>query len=271
MSKLRPVTPISIIAALLSDVMSDPSISSLKNSKVWKDLERAKELANGLDPYLERNTSSESEVLKSLKQKTLDFDWQDRTGREFVNGLEPEMLSGHVEGQFLKLMVAISGAERILEIGVFSGYSVLAMAEALPEGGVLVACELDPRAAKFAMDQLQAAGFGGKVRLELGPALASLETLAKDSEKFDLVFVDADKPSYREYVKYMLDHGLVEVGGVFLIDNPLLQGEVYLGEEDRGVAAAAIHDFNDYLTNEPRIEQVLIPLRDGVTLARRVI
>ena len=115
------------------------------------------------------------------------------------------------------------------------------------------------------------AGFGGKVRLELGPALASLETLAKDSEKFDLVFVDADKPSYREYVKYMLDHGLVEVGGVFLIDNTLLQGEVYLGEVDRGVAAAAIHDFNDYLTNEPRIEQVLIPLRDGVTLARRVI
>ena len=86
-----------------------------------------------------------------------------------------------------------------------------------------------------------------------------------------MVFVDADKPNYREYVKYMLDHGLVEVGGVFLIDNTLLQGEVYLGKEDRGVAAAAIHDFNDYLTNEPRIEQVLIPLRDGVTLARRVI
>ena len=137
MSKLRPVTPISIIAALLSDVMSDPNMSILKNSKGWKDLERAKELANGLDPYLERNTSPESEVLKSLKQKTLDFDWQDRTEREFVNGLEPEMLSGHVEGQFLKLMVAISGAERIPEIGVFSGYSVLAMAEALPENGIL--------------------------------------------------------------------------------------------------------------------------------------
>ena len=179
MSKLRPVTPISIIAALLSDVMSDPSMSILKNSKVWKDLERAKELANGLDPYLERNTSPESEVLKSLKKMTLDFDWQDRTGGEYVNGLEPEMLSGHVEGQFLKLMVAISGAERILEIGVFSGYSVLAMAEALPEGGVLVACELDPRAAKFAKGLMipQAGALTALVQRVIWPLFGSRLTI----------------------------------------------------------------------------------------------
>jgi len=270
MSKLRPVTPVSIIAGLLNDVMSESTMSISKKSKAWGDLERCKRLANGLDPYLERSTSPESEVLKSLKQKTLDFDWQDRNGDEFVNGLEPEMLSGHVEGQFLKLMVAISGAQKILEIGVFSGYSVLAMAEALPESGILVACELDPRAAKFATDQLQAAGFGDKIRIELGPALITLNNLANDSEKFDLIFVDADKPSYRKYVEFILDHNLVGVGGVLLFDNTLLQGEVYLEEDERGTAAAAIHDFNGYLTNEPRIEQVLIPLRDGVTLARRV-
>ena len=270
MNSLRPVTPMSIIAALLKDMMSESTISISKKSKAWEELERCNKLANGLDPYLERCTSPESEVLKSLKQKTLDFDWQDRIGDEFVNGLEPEMLSGHVEGQFLKLMVAISGAERILEIGVFSGYSVLAMAEALPENGILVACELDPRAANFATDELQAAGFGEKIRMKLGPALITLKNLANDSEKFDLVFVDADKPSYRKYVEFILDHSLVGVGGVLLFDNTLLQGEVYLGKEDRGTAAAAIHDFNDYLTNEPRIEQVLIPLRDGVTLARRV-
>ena len=270
MNSLRPVTPMSIIAALLKDVMSESTKSISKNSKAWADLERCNRLASGLDLYLEQSTSPESEVLKSLKQKTLEFDWQDRIDKEFVNGLEPEMLSGHVEGQFLKLMVAISGAERILEIGVFSGYSVLAMAEALPEGGILVACELDPRATEFATDQLQAAGFGEKVRMELGPALITLKKLANDSEKFDLVFVDADKPSYRKYVELILDHNLVEVGGILLFDNTLLQGEVYLGEDERGTAAVAIHDFNDYLTNEPRIEQVLIPLRDGVTLARRV-
>ena len=112
-------------------------------------------------------------------------------------------------------------------------------------------------------------GLENIIDVRIGPALDTLRDLSKQGFVFDLVFVDADKPNYKNYVKYILDHNMIEVGGLIVADNTLLQGEVYLGSSHQSEAGRAMCDFNQYLRAENRVEQVLIPLRDGVTLAER--
>ena len=180
------------------------------------------------------------------------------------------MLSGHVEGQLLEFLVHLSGARRVLEIGMFTGYSALAMAEALPADGVVVACELDAAVARFARAHFDASPAGRRIHVEVGPARATLQQLVDDgSEPFDIVFIDADKAGYLSYLEFLLDSPLLAPGAVVAVDNTLLQGQAY------GVGAvsgngAAIAAFNEAVIADPRVEQVLLPLRDGVTLIRRV-
>ena len=271
MKQLRPITPITILAAELGEIITDNAKELASNPEILQRLKRCKDLASGLDPYIELHTSAESDDLRRLNEATLSFDWDDRDGDTYVKGLEAEMLSGHVEGQLLKILVSITNAKRVLEIGVFSGYSALAMAEALPSDGELVACELDPRAADFAERHLSAAHLNCDVSVKIGKAIDTIAKLKDSADPFDLVFIDADKPSYKDYVKTTLDYGLIKLGGLFVVDNTLLQGEVYIEDGDMSIPAAGIHEFNKYLTNEPRVTQVLIPLRDGVTLAQRII
>ena len=178
------------------------------------------------------------------------------------------MLSGHVEGQALKFLVRLARARRVLEIGMFTGYSALAMAEALPDDGELVACERDPRVAEFAQRCFRESPSGDKIDVRVGPALVTLGELAAAGELFDLVFVDADKGGYAEYVRTLLDTGLLAPDGVICVDNTLMQGQPWLAgpSTPNGEAIAA---FNQGLADDPSIEQVLLPLRDGLTLIRR--
>ena len=270
MTKLRPVTPLSILSAELGNILAEGQDALSTFPSLKEKLNRCHALASGLDPYLEASTAPEHQALRELQQNTLDYDWSDQLNGKLVQGLEPEMLSGHVEGEFLKMLVAISKARNILEIGVFSGYSVLAMALALPVDGKITACELDPRAASFAQNQFDQHRVAEKVELRVGPAIDTLEGLSQENRCFDMVFVDADKGNYKNYVEFILDQNLVRAGGFFVIDNTLLQGQVYLSKEERQEAGESIRLFNDYLVAEKRVDQVLVPLRDGVTLARRV-
>ncbi len=178
------------------------------------------------------------------------------------------MLSGHVEGRFLAFLVHATRAQRVLEIGMFTGYSALAMAEALPADGSLVACEIDRATAMLARDCLDASPAGQRVEIVVGPAETTLADLAAAGERFDLVFIDADKTGYAGYLDALLDGHLLADGGVICVDNTLLQGEPWVGEP--GVSGAAIADFNRRVAADPRLEQVVVPLRDGVTLIRRV-
>ncbi len=182
------------------------------------------------------------------------------------------MLSGHVEGAFLRMLVHISRSQQVLEIGMFTGYAALAMAEALPRGGRVVACELDPDVAALAQECFAASPVGDRVRVEVGPARETLARLARDGETFDLVFLDADKPGYAGYLDQLLDDGLLARDGLLCVDNTLLQGEPWAGGAGgpRSVNGVAVADFNDRLRGDPRVEQVVLPLRDGVTLVRRV-
>ncbi len=259
----RPVTPVGILAATLADLSRRLEAADV-DAGLKAELRRARELAAGLDPYLERCTTPESPALAALAARTQAEDWGARGG----SPLEQEMLSGHVEGQALRLIVHMTRARRVLDIGMFTGYSALAMAEALPPGGDVVACELDPHVAALAQECFSVSPAGDRIAVHVGPAGETLRTLAAAGDVFDLVFVDADKAGYLGYVDAVLEGGLLAPHGVIAVDNTLMQGLPYTSGEStpNGDAIAA---FNQAIADDPRVEQVLLPLRDGLTLIRR--
>lgn len=278
------MTPMSILAArlqvvaerLAEDVGAEPSVVA--------ELRELTELATGLDPYLSRWTTPESAALKLLDARTGAEDWSRHSGSAVIGDaaigdavirdaaighLEQEMLSGHVEGQTLKMLVHATRATRVLDIGMFTGYSALAMAEALPADGIVVACEIDADVAAFAQRCFAESTSGHQIDVRVGPALRTLQELADTGTVFDLVFIDADKACYAAYLDAVLGTGLLAPHGVICADNTLMQGQPWLpgASTDNGVAIA---EFNQKVAADPRVEQVIIPLRDGLTLIRQV-
>ncbi len=265
----RPVTPTTILAAELDELVRDLDAIDGLPADTADRLRRARDLAAGLDPYVSDCTTRESADLARLAERTAETDWAHRDAPDGAVFLEQEMLSGHVEGQALKFLVWLSGARRVLEIGMFTGYSALAMAEALPEGGSLLACEVDAEVARFAQQCFGASIAGQRISIAVGPAMSTLQALAEtfDGDAFDLVFIDADKAGYLDYVNYLLDSPLLSPDAVIVVDNTLMQGQPYTAQ--RSGNGDAIATFNKAIADDPRVEQVLIPLRDGVTLIRR--
>ena len=176
---------------------------------------------------------------------------------------DAQMLIGPHEGALLAMLVRITGARRILEIGCFTGYSALCMAEALPQNGKLTTCEIKPEHADIARSFFARSPHGRKIRLRLGPALNTLAGLPA-SAKFDFVFIDADKENYVNYYEAMLPR--LRSGGLIVADNVLWSGRVLAPKtkSDR-----AMVKFNKHLCRDPRVECVMLPVRDGVTLIRR--
>ncbi len=265
----RPVTPLGILTEHLQQAVSlleRESISDAAKAHLYQALK----LAAGLDPYVEACTTPESAALKAISDRTQQESWSQRfSDGKTVRQLEQEMLSGHVEGQTLKLLVYVTRARRILDIGMFTGYSALAMAEALPEDGRLIACEVDRYAAELAQSLFKASPHGSKIEVKLGAALDTLNQLAIAPEPFDLVFIDADKREYIAYFQTVLDRNLLAPHGIICVDNTLLQGQPYLPPEERSANGQAIAEFNQAVVEDPRVEQVLLPVRDGLTIIRR--
>lgn len=173
----------------------------------------------------------------------------------------PQMQVGRIEGSFLKLLVGISGARRVLEFGTFTGYSALAMAEALPEDGKLITCDIDPHATKIAREFWDRSPHGKKIELMLGPAI---ETVEKLEGPFDFVFIDADKANYINYWEASLRK--LRPGGLIVVDNVLWDGRV-LNPQDK--SDHAIANFNEHALKDSRVEIVMLPVRDGMLLARK--
>ena len=174
------------------------------------------------------------------------------------------MMLGRQEGRFLEMLVFASQATRVLEIGTFTGYSSIAMAAGLPEGGSIISLEVDPHHATIARGNIAAAGLESRISVIEGPALASLAAL---SGPYDLVFIDADKVGYDAYFEAVLP--MLAPHGLIVADNTLQGGGVLDSAGPRNQAAAAIAAFNDKLVNDPRVVCVLTTIRDGVTLIRR--
>ncbi len=172
----------------------------------------------------------------------------------------PTMLVGRLEGGLLKMLVRLTGARRILEIGLFTGYSALTMAEALPEEGTIVSCEINQETAAIAQSFFDRSPHGRKISIHLGPALDTLAILPKDS-LFDLVFVDADKENYVNYYEAALP--LLRPGGLLIADNVLWSGAVLNPKRD---SDRALVEFNHKVHHDPRVEHVILTVRDGVML-----
>lgn len=256
------MTPVGILAEALAQLQTRLDGVPDLPQEIADDLRRALLLAGGLEHYAARCTTPESSALAAVTALTAAESWDDR------GVLEAEMLSGHVEGQLLKFLVHLSGARRVLEVGMFTGYSALAMAEALPADGVVVACEIDERVAALAQGCFDAAPDGYKVDVRVAPAAVTLAALAEAGERFDLIFLDADKGGYSGYLRTVLDQDLLAAGGTACVDNTLMQGQPWTGRATPN--GAAIAEFNQAVVDDPRVEQVLLTVRDGLTLLRRV-
>lgn len=174
----------------------------------------------------------------------------------------PSMLTGRVEGRFLQLVAQLSGVRQIVDIGTFTGYSALAMAEVLPDGGGILTIENNPEHAKIARDFFDRSPDGFKITLRMGEALDILETLPDG--KTDLVFIDADKRNYSAY--YMESMRILRNGGLILADNALWYGRIFdpKDEESRAVA-----DFNELVKADNRVEKLFLTVRDGIYLIRK--
>ena len=172
------------------------------------------------------------------------------------------------QAQFLGLLVRLLGARRVIEVGTFCGYSALAMALALPEGGELVTCELSAETAAIGQHHWQAAGVASRISLRLGPALTTLDALLAVGEagSFDLAFIDADKSNIDAYYERCL--ALVRLGGLLVVDNALWNGAV-ADPANNDADTLALHTLNRKIQGDDRVDMALLPVGDGMNLVRR--
>lgn len=209
-------------------------------------------------PAIEEYCAAHSSAPSSLLEEVQAY-----TTRNFTDA---QMLVGALEAAFLQLLVRTTGTRRVLEIGTFTGYSALAMAEALPAHGELITCEIDLKHAETAQSFFARSPHARKISLRVGPALATLGSLAPQPP-LDLVFLDADKESYLDYYERSLP--LLKPGGLIVADNVLWYGRVLEGQGGASEATRAIIQFNDHVRRDRRVECVMIPMRDGVSVIRK--
>lgn len=204
-----------------------------------------------IEAYAQAHSMAESAAARALREET------QRT-MEYAR-----MMVGPLEGAFLKMMAQLVGATRVLEIGMFTGYSALCFAEALPDHGRVVTCEIDEASAAFGRRHLAASPHGTKIDIRVGPAL---ETLRELTGPFDVIFIDADKINYLNYYRRALD--LLSPTGVILIDNVLWDGDV-LKQPAPDEKTAAIQELNRVVAADDTVRCVLVTIRDGVLVVRK--
>jgi caffeoyl-CoA O-methyltransferase len=211
-------------------------------------------LSQELHDYIVAHTSPLDDVQRSLIEETRALG--------SVSGMQvaPE------QGAFLKILTASLGVRRAVEVGTFTGYSALCIARGLAAGGTLLCCDVSEEWTAIARRAWQRAGVAGRIELRIAPALDTLRSLPAEPH-LDLAFVDADKPGYRDYAEELIPR--LREGGVLLVDNVLWGGSVLDPASTRG-DVEHIRAFNDWLAGEPRMESVLLPIADGLTVSRRV-
>lgn len=209
-------------------------------------------VSDDLYRYISANSHNEPDILAKLRQETADHP-------------QARMQISPEQGQFMGLLVQLMGAKKTLEVGVFTGYSSLAIALALPPNGKLVACDISEDYTSVARRYWQAAGVTDKIDLHIAPALETLDHLLEDqSETFDFAFIDADKGNYAAY--YDRAFQLIRPGGLIAIDNVLWSGRV-ADPDDHDKITQTIRAFNQKLANDNRVVLSLLPIADGLTLA----
>lgn len=202
--------------------------------------------------YIEQHSSPESDVLKQITRST------------HLEVINPRMLSGHVQGRVLSMFSQMIRPQRILELGTFTGYSALCMAEGLTENGKLITIEHNDEMESAIRRNLALSPLGEKIELVIGDAKDELRQLGERREVFDLVFIDADKKEYCDYLDLVLP--LMRSGGWILADNTLWDGHIIDPAYDKDKQTVALREFNDKVAQDSHLEKVILPLRDGLTI-----
>ncbi len=202
--------------------------------------------------YCQQHTTAETPLLRQLNRDT------------HAQVLQPRMLSGHFQGRFLALISQMIQPRCILEIGTFTGYSALCLAEGLSTDGKLITIDINEEIASFAANYFAQSPFKNRLDFRIGDAAEIIPTL---TETVDLAFIDADKARYQLYYDLIMEK--LRVGGYVMIDNVLWDGKV-VNDKAHDKKTAAIRSFNDYVQEDPRTENILLPIRDGILLARKL-
>jgi predicted O-methyltransferase YrrM len=206
-----------------------------------------------IDEYIAGHIDAEPQVLHDLYRRT------------HLRHLYPRMCSGHVQGRILKMLTAMIRPHRILELGAYTGYSTLCFAEGMPAGCSIDTVEIDDEMEPELTELFEASPRGADIRLHIGDALQVVPTLTGE---WDMVFIDANKRHYQQYFDMILPR--VPVGGFIIADNTIWDGHVLDAANCKDAQSAAIAQFNDAIAVDERIEKVILPVRDGMTIMRRV-
>ncbi len=205
-----------------------------------------------IEQYILDHSDAEDPVLAELNRETN------------LKILRPRMLSGHLQGKILEMISKMIQPERILELGTYTGYSAICLAKGLKPDGLLYTIEINDELEDFIRKYIQRAELDNKVKLHFGDAR---QIVPEINQQFDLVFIDADKREYLEYYHMVLNY--VKPGGFILADNVLWSGKVVELDQPDDEYTKGIFDFNRYIKNDDRVEKVILPLRDGLTLIRK--
>lgn len=209
-------------------------------------------IAQDLSDYCETHTSPESEILAKLNRET------------HLKVVSPRMLSGHLQGRFLSFISKLQQPKLVVEIGTYTGYSALCLAEGLPEGGKLISIDVNEETSAFAKSFTEKTEYAGKIELVLADAKTYIPTI---KESLDLVFIDADKKNYLNYYHLVIDK--LNKGGLVIADNVLWSGKITMPESEMDKETLALHQFNQFVQNDERVENVLLPIRDGLMVVRK--
>ena len=208
---------------------------------------------NRLEEYILSHIDPEPELLKEIDREV------------HVKLLHASMMSGHLQGRLLKMLTRMIRPERVLEIGTFVGYSTLCFAEGLEENGEVHTIEIDDELEDFIRSNFEKSELASKIKLHIGDALQIIPEF--EDESFDLAFIDADKELYWKYFEATLPK--IRKGGFILVDNTLWYGKVVEKVESSDRATQGILNFNEKLANDDRVEKVILPVRDGITVVRK--
>lgn len=206
-----------------------------------------------LDSYVVQHSEDEPELLQQLNRET------------YQKILQPRMLSGHYQGRVLSMISKLVNPTNILEIGTYTGYSALCLAEGMNPSGELHTIDINEELVDFQRKYFDKSGYGKQIFQHLGDAL---EIIPKLNKTFDLVFIDADKENYPNYFDIIINK--LNKGGIILSDNVLWSGKVIEELEPDDMATKALIEYNAILKNDPRVETVILPIRDGLTLSRKI-
>jgi len=212
-----------------------------------------KQMHEAIEKYIINHTTPESEVLMRLNRET------------HLRVLNPRMLSGQVQGKFLEMISRMIQPDTILEIGTYTGYSAICLANGLRNGGILHTIEINPELEKIASTYITDSGYKAVIRQHIGDAMQIIGSL---EEIFDLVFIDADKENYLRYYQLVFDK--IRAGGFILADNALWDGKVVESDMQADKETRGIREFNDFVRDDSRVENVLLSFRDGIMLIRKL-